>query len=316
MDRKSKRVRRTRAALAAALLLAALGAGCARPAPKQVEKPRRQETAVFPVVITDDAGRTVRVKQRPERVVSLAPANTEIVAALGLTGELVGVTTYDDYPPEVASIAKVGDFVSPNLEAIAAAKPDLVLVTTGVQSDVIAKIEGLGAVVIAIDPKDVEGVYADIVRLGKALGEPTKATEVVASMRKDLDAISRRISKEPPVRTFLEIAQNPLYTAGKGTLLDDLLARAGGVNVVTQEGYVGYSLERLLKDDPAAYLATKGSMSDPADLAKRPGFDKIAAVRAGRVSVLDDNLVSRPGPRVVLGVESIARALHPDAFAK
>ena len=111
---------------------------------------------------------------------------------------------------------------------------------------------------------------------------------------------------------FIEIGQNPLFTAGPGTLLDDMVRLALGKNVVTQPGYVAYSLEQLTEENPEVYLATKGSMSDPSDLAARPGYNALAAVKADRVYVLDDNLVTRPGPRIGEGLLSIAKALHPD----
>ncbi|MHB8051144.1 MAG: ABC transporter substrate-binding protein, partial [Coriobacteriia bacterium] len=117
-----------------------------------------------------------------------------------------------------------------------------------------------------------------------------------------------------PVLCFLEIAQDPLFTAGSDTLLNDLIEHAGGENVVTEAGYVAYSVEQLVQADPAVYLATKGSMSDPSDIAGRPGFNSLTAVKGERVYLLDDNLVSRPGPRVAAGIEQIARALHPDVF--
>ncbi len=267
------------------------------------------------MTVTDDAGRSVTIAAKPERIVSLAPANTEILYSLGALDRVVGVTTYDDYPPEVSGIEKVGDFVTPNLEAITAAKPDLVLVTTGVQADVIDKLEKTGAVVVAIDPQSLEALYTSIDTVGKATGETAKAAEVVKGMKDELASIQEQI-ESAPVRCFVEIAQEPLYTAGAGTLINDLIEQAGGENVVTQEGYVAYSLEQLVTDDPEVYLATKGSMSDPASLKDRAGYSKLSAVKNGRVYVLDDNLVSRPGPRVIQGIRQIAEALHPDAFGK
>jgi iron complex transport system substrate-binding protein len=298
-------------ALALALVLAAL-TGCGDTTDAASEVPA---TAAFPMIVTDDAGRDVTIQTRPERIVSLAPANTEIVAALGATDRLVGVTTLCDYPAEVAGIAKVGDFAQPNLEAVAAADPDLVLATTGVQADVIAQLEELGASVIAIDPQSLEGVFTSIGTVGAAIGEPQAAAELTESMRIQLEDISETV-ESAPVTCFLEIAQDPLFTAGRGTLLNDLIEVAAGENVVTEEGYVPYSVEQLVAADPEVYLATKGSMSDPADIGKRPGYSSLRAVATGRVYVLDDNLVSRPGPRVVEGVRQIAQALHPDAFGE
>lgn len=315
--RRTTPVRSPLALLAVVLMLAvALPlAGCA--GDTATETPDGNPTAsseAFPVTLIDDAGREVTVVVEPGRIVSLAPANTEIAAALGLLDRLVGVTSFCDYPAEVASIDVIGDFAGPNLEAVAAAEPDLVLATTGIQAEVIGQLEELGAVVVAVDPSDLESLFDSIAMVGVATGAVETADDLVVSMRSELDAISAAIGDGEPVTCFLEIAQDPLFTAGPGTLLDDLITAAGGANVVAEIGYVGYSVEQLLTDDPEVYLATLGSMSDPADLASRPGYGELDAVKTGRVFVLDDNLVSRPGPRVAEGVRQIAEALHPDAF--
>ena len=181
------------------------------------------EEAAFPVTVTDDAGREVTIDVAPQRIVSLAPANTEIVAALGLTDSLVGVTTYCDYPEEVTEMPQVGDFVAPNLEAIAAAEPDLVLATTGVQADIVSQLEELGADVVAIDPQSLDAVFDSIVMVGAVTGTAAEAEALTADMQADLDEIAAAVSAEEPVSTFLEIAQDPLFTAGSGTLLDDLV---------------------------------------------------------------------------------------------
>lgn len=297
-------------AITIALALGAL-AGCA---PDGASEATESPGAAFPVVVTDDAGREVTITSRPGRIVSLAPANTEIVAALGATERLVGVTTYCDYPPEVAQIEKVGDFMQPNLEAIAALDPDLVLVTTGVQAEVIGQLEALGAAVVAIDPQTLEALYTSIGTVGDAIGETDAATNLLESMRIQVDNIAEQV-ESAPVTCFLEIAQDPLFTVGSGTLLNDLIEHAGGENVVTEEGYVAYSVEQLLVADPDVYLATLGSMSAPSDITGRPGYASLSAVANDRVFLLDDNLVSRPGPRVVEGIRQIAEALHPDVFA-
>lgn len=310
-----------RTVFAAVLLIALLAlplAGCGADTSAEETAPATEtaaETAVFPVTVTDDADREVTIESEPQRIVSLAPANTEIVADLGLIDRLVGVTTYCDYPPEVTEIEQVGDFVGPNMEAVAAVEPDIVIATTGVQADVIEQLEAIGAVVIAVDPQTLEGLYASMEMVGDALGAPQAAAESVADMKSGIDYIAELVAQAEPVDCFVEIAQDPLFTVGSGTLLDDLITAAGGTNVVTEPGYVGYSLEQLLEDDPTVYLATLGSMSDPAALENRPGYEALSAVEAGRVHVLTDNLVSRPGPRVAEGVGEIAVALHPELFA-
>ena len=317
---RAARLAGTGLVITAALLAAVALSGCSAPtaapapAPEATSTPPVTDLSIFPLTVTDDSYREVTFTVPATRIVSLAPANTEIVYALGLFDRMVGVTTYDDYPAEVANVTKVGDFTTPNLEAIAAAKPDLILVTGGVQADVLGKLQGLGAKVLVIDPKDLDGVLNGIDIVSKALGVPAKGAEVVAKMRSDLAYIRAAVSAEPTVTAFVEIGWNPLYTAGPGTLLDDLLTAAGGANVVTQKGYVGYSVEQLLKDQPSFYLGTLGSIGDTSTVATRPGYSGLSAVKDGKVFSLDDNLVSRPGPRIIEGVREIAEILHPDVF--
>jgi iron complex transport system substrate-binding protein len=303
-------------ALSLAIPAALLGA-CTSPdvpSPSESGDAAGAETT-YPLTITDDAGRSVTIPAEPKRIVSLAPANTEMVFALGAGDRVVGVTSHDDFPAEVADIEKVGDFAGPNLEAVAAADPDLVLATTGVQADVLVQLEQLGATVIAIDPQSIDAVLDDIVIISRVLNEVRAGEGLVASIRADLARVRAAVEGREPVTVFVEIAQNPLFTAGSGTLIDELVSRAGGTNVVAAEGWVPYSTEEVLKADPDVYLATRGSMSDPAELEARPGFAGLKAVKEGRVAILDDNLVSRPGPRVVEGVRMIAAALHPEAFS-
>lgn len=306
------------ASLAAILVAAAFATGCTAPAEKPAASaPESTATpAAYPVTVTDDASRSVTVNARPERIVSLAPANTEILFAIGAGDRVVGVTTYDDYPPEVASIDKMGDFTTPNYERIAAAKPDLVLVTSGVQADVIKKLEELGATVVAIDPATIEATYADIAEIGQLTGDVDGANKVVETMRARIASIEKAVSGSPKVTAFVEIGQNPLYTVGSGTLIDELITKAGGTNVVTAGGYVPYSIEQLVKSNPQVYMATKGSSNDPSAIEKRAGFKGISAIKDGRIVILDDSLVSRSAPRLVDGLEQIARGLHPEAFSK
>jgi len=309
-----RRWSRLAAVIAVAALLALPLAGCAKPAAEAPAPAPAKAAAAFPVTITDDASRTVTIATEPKRIVSLAPANTEIVYALGIFDRMVGVTTYDDYPAAVKDVAKVGDFTTPNLEAIAAAKPDVILITGGVQADVLSQLEGVGAQVVVIDPQNLDGVFTAITDVAKVTGTSAKGDEVVAKMKSDLADIDAKLGDAAPTSTFIEIGWNPLFTAGPGTLLDDLITRAGGKNVVTQPGYVSYSVEQLVKDAPAVYLGTHSSIGDVAAFSKRPGYKTLVAVSGGKVFALDDNLVSRPGPRVVEGVRDLAMALHPDSF--
>lgn len=326
MTRMTRTPRSTRAARAtgtilalalAALLTCALAlAGCsAKPAAPVSGSGAPAAGAGFPVTIADDASRSVTVKAAPQRIVSLAPAATEILFALNLGDKVVGVTSYDDYPSQVASITKVGDFAGPNVEAIAAAKPDLILATSGVQADVVKKLENLGATVVVLDPQSLAGVYSNIETVGKITGSSDMAKEVVGGMKSDVASVRESVAGSPTVTAFVEIGQNPLFTTGTGTLINELVTLAGGSNVVTQAGYVSYSAEQLIKSNPQVYFATEGSSNDPSAIQNRPGYGQIDAVKNKRVVILDDSLVSRGGPRIVLGLKQIAAGLHPGAVS-
>jgi iron complex transport system substrate-binding protein len=258
----------------------------------------------------------VTVEKAPERIVSLAPANTELLFALGLGDRVVGVTSYDDYPPEVADIPKVGDFAGPNLEAVAAADPDLVLVTLGVQEDMVAKLEDLGATVVAIDPQSLTGLFNDFRKVGAVTGTPAHAEQLLLALQLQISEVRKAVSGEKPVTAFVEIGQNPLFTVGQGTLLNELIGIAGGTNVVEENGYVPYSVEQVVKADPDVYLATHSSATDIETVAQRAGYEDLSAVKNGRVVILDDNLTSRPGPRIAEGLRLIAEGLHPEAFGQ
>lgn len=307
-------------ALALALLLGAgLLAGCAKSggagAGSVAETSQTPSaSSMYPLTITDDASRTVTIASQPKRIVSLAPANTEMLYSLGIFDRVVGVTTFDDYPAEVSKVAKVGDFMTPNLEAIAAAKPDVVLVTGGVQAETLGKLEDLGVPVVVIDPQTLDGVYDAIGKVAEICGVPAKGMEVVGKMKAELADIEQTLQGTKPARAFIEIGWNPLFTAGKGTLLDELLTKAGGTNIVTENGYVSYSVEQLVKDQPEVYLGTLSSIGNFDAMKKRPGYSALGAVKDGRVYELDDDLVSRPGPRVIEGIRLIAAALHPGLF--
>ena len=251
-------VRRScRAHLALALLV-----GCSQGgAPQRGEtKAAMPQTAAFPITITDDASRTVTLEAAPERIVSLAPANTEILFALGLGDKVVGVTSYDDYPAEVADIAKVGDFAGPNLEAVAAADPDLVVATTGVQADVDRQARGARCDRHRRRSADTRQASTPTSRnLGSATGQPCRGRD---ARRLHAVRCRRRYrsawTTPRPVTAFLEVGQNPLFTAGSATLMSELIELGGGKNIVAEPGYVPFSVEQLVKSDPDGVLRDQG----------------------------------------------------------
>lgn len=291
------------------VLTSSVGCQPAKKPEKEVKEPS------FPVTLTDDGGRKVTLEKEPQRIVSLTPGNTEILYALGLEKKVVGVTTYCDYPVRVKSKEKVGDFANPNVEKIVALKPDLVLATAGVQAALTQRLDELGVPVFIVDPKSLSQAMESIEKVGKITGQTSEAKKVTSQMEEDIEQVSEAVAsvKQKPT-VFCELGTNPLYTAGIGTFIDDMIEIAAGTNVVKDKEWIAYSIEQLIKDDPDVYIAVKGSMHTPEEMDKRQGFKDLSAVKNDRVYVVDDNLVTRPGPRLTEGLKEIAKAIYPELF--
>ena len=299
----------------AAIALAAVGLTACGSSTSSSSSPSAS-TAAGPIAVTDSAGNTVTLQQPATRIVSLAPANTEIAFAVGAGSKMVAGTTYDDYPAAAKSLPKAGDFSNPSVEKIASFNPDLVLITGGVQAPLRAKLVKLGMNVYVIDPTTYAGVMTDIANVGKLAGTSTQAQKVVASMKQAQADVQAKAGSLATKSTFIEIYSKPLMTAGTGTFISDMVGMAGGTNLGDSAGagFPNFSSEVLLKDDPAVYIADSGSMSKPGDLSTRPGFSSLTAVKDGHVYVIEDSLIARPGPRLALGLEQLAKMIHPEAY--
>jgi iron complex transport system substrate-binding protein len=268
-----------------------------------------------PITVTDDSGVEVTLDQPAEAIVSLAPANTEIAYAVGAGDKMVAGTSYDDYPEEAKALPKIGDFSNPNVEKIASYSPDLVLAAGGIQDKLRAKLEGLGMTVYVVDPKTYDGVIATIENVGKLAGTEDGAAAVTDAMTAAQMEVQAAVGDLPAATTFLEIYSEPLMTAGTDTFIDDMITIAGGENIgaAAGAGFPNFSTEVLVKTDPAVYIADSGSMSDPGDITKRPGFSELTAVKDGKVYVIEDSIIARPGPRLAEGLKALAGYIHPEA---
>lgn len=272
--------------------------------------------APAPVTILDDAGRTVTLAAPPARIVTSAPSATELAFALGLGDAVVAVDKYSNYPPEAASKASIGSYIEPDLEAIVGARPDLVLVTDVHLAKLVPALEARKIATVVLDARNIEGVYADLLLLGRATGRREQAEALVDELRARVAAVERAIAGADPVRTFYEIDPT-LYTAGPGTFIDDLIRRAGGTNVAAgaASAYPQLSAEEVVAADPEVIiLADEAAGVSPAAVRARSGWSGVSAVVNDRISVLDPDIGSRPGPRIVDALEAIARILHPDRF--
>jgi iron complex transport system substrate-binding protein len=270
----------------------------------------------FPLIITDDMGRHVALATRPQRIISIAPSNTEVVFALGLGDTVVGVDQYSDYPPEAQQKPQLGGYVDPNLEQIGAAAPDLVLATEVHEATIVPELEALGVTTVVIDPKNLDDVLDSITLVGAITGEEARAARLVCDLHRRVDDVEARIASAPHPRVFFELSPE-LYTAGPGSFIDDLLTRAGGDNVAAgaREPWPQLSTEAVLTADPEVILLADHEAGVTAEgVRTRPGWQAVSAVEHGRIVTIDPALTNRPGPRVVDGLEEIARILQPDRF--
>jgi len=269
--------------------------------------------------ITDDAGRRVSLPATVDRVVSLAPNLTEIMFAVGAGDRLVGRTSYCDYPAEAKAVAEVGDTLHPSLERIIALKPQVVLVSTASQLEVFTnQLQGQNIAVYVTDPHDLEGVFRSIAQIGEIVGKKDQANLLVQKLRERTSAVEQGVKDKPPVKVFYQASGEPLYTAGHDSYVTDLMRRAGGVSVTAgvPGAWPKFSNESALAARPEAIILPTGGSMGPANANVAEALRQSPAVLQGRVYKINDDHLARPGPRLVDGLEEMAHALHPDAFAK
>lgn len=313
------------------VLLLALLAACA-PAPTStpgstvVTSPSPSaapsDPPAYPVTLSDDAGRSVTLEAEPERIVSLAPSNTEIVCALEACDLIVGVTDFDDYPPQIVDLEKVVVGAQVDVEAVVAAEPDLVIAAGNelTPTSVIEQLIGLGLPVMTLYPESLDEIYADIELVGEALDRSDAARDLVDDMTSRVEDVEMAVADLERPRTFYEVSvfEGTIYTAGDGSFLASLIETAGGEAITGDALSTSIAIEDLVAADPELILLGDASY-DPTitaeSVAARPGWETMTAVADGRVvPVAEDIVITRPGPRIVDGLEALARAIHPDAF--
>lgn len=266
--------------------------------------------------ITDDHGTIMTLAAPPQRIISLYGGLTEILSVLGAGNRIVARTQGDE---TIKDIPTVGTHLQPNVEMILALKPDLV-VQGGVAKGIPAfkRLEAAHVPVAMFSPHDFAGLFSTITRLGTLTGQTEAAAALNRSMQAKLAEVAQRVAGRPNPRVFFEVRQLNLLAAGQGSLVHDIIRRAGGENLVTSpQKLTLYSLEALIQANPDVYIIQKGPMNrSPDNIYKRPYFQELQAVKAHRVLVVDESLYSRPGPRSAEAVEELARFLHPEAWEK
>ena len=291
-------------------LLLAIFCGCNSGAKPALDGPVTRE-------LTDDAGRRVLLPARVTRAVSLAPNLTEIVFAVGAGDKLVGRTSYCDYPPAAKAVAEVGDTLHPSLERIIALKPQVVLISTASQLEVFTQqLQNQNIAVFVTDPHDLEGVFRSIGQIGEMMGQKEQADQLVTKLRERANAVEQAVKGKEPRRVFYQVSAEPLYTAGHDAFVTDLMRRAGITSVTADVpgAWPKYSNESALAARPDAIILPTGGSMGSANSDVTEALRQSPAALQGHVYKINDDYLTRPGPRAIDGLEAMARALHPDAF--
>jgi len=279
--------------------------------------------AVQTIELTDGLGRVVSLAAPAQRIVSLAPSNTEILYALGAGSQIVGRDDFSDDPEEALSLPSIGGSMGNyNLEAITALNPDLVLAAEINTPDQVQSLQDLGINVYYLsNPTDLEGMYTNLQIVGQLVGRSKEADSLISNLRQRVSAIDTIIAKATttPIVFYELDGSEPSkpWTTGSGTFLDTLIKQAGGVNAAAElTGQYGQlSIESLLVQNPDIILLGDAAYGMTAEqVAARPGWEALKAVQSNQIFGFDDDLVSLPGPRLVDGLETLAKLIHPELF--
>lgn len=299
----------------------------AQPSPLPTEAPALLPSATATqtlIQLKDGLGNVIELAHPAQRIVSLAPSNTEILFAIGAGPQVVGRDSFSDYPAEASKVKDIGGgFGQLNTEEIVALQPDLVLASALSSAEQVKALQDLGLKVFSLpNPTDFDGLYINLLTVATLTGHTNEAQSLISTLKNRVQAVEAKmatVEKRPLVFYELDSTQpDAPWTAGPNTFIDTLITMAGGTNFGHELSgdWVQVSIEEIIRREPDLILlgdATWGGVT-PESVAARPGWDKLQAVQHGTVFVFDDNLVSRPGPRLVDGLEAMAALLQPQLF--
>ena len=283
-----------------------------------VPSPTATPAATFPISLTDDESTTVAIPNRPSRIVSLTPSTTELLFALGAGDRIVAkVEDPANYPPEAATIPNVAKYGSVDVEKIVGLRADLVVAggNTFTPPEAVAQLRSLGIPTAVVYAPTVATVFADIELTGAAVGEAAAAKDLAASLRAGFDEVGAATRSVEAPRVFYEIdATGAIYGPADDSFLAEMIRLAGGDPITTgSRNKFDIPLERLIRADPQVILLGDAAYGVTADqVAARPGWNVMTAVRTKAIRPVDDIVITRPGPRILDGLRALARALHPD----
>lgn len=296
--------------VAAALALVVVGAVAALSLLRREPAPQRE----FPLRFTDDEGKAIVLSKPATKVAVFAPQFTELLFELGKGEAIVGVTAGETHPAEATAIPKLvgADGITPDVAALKSSGAELV-VTSGMRgAQWKTDAAAAGIVVITIEAENFNDALTDMVRVGQVVGAEQRAQDLVSRLRKEAASVSKSVRGKTPPSVFFETFPSPIIGAGPSTYLGDLVERAGGDVVATPDGnFAEFSVDQIASVNPDIYIAPSTSASNLDELKARPGFQGLRAVAEGRVYIVEDALVFRPGPRIVEGIRALAVVIHP-----
>ena len=288
------------------------------PTPAPTTPPSPSAAAVFPLTLTDDEGTVVELPAMPQKIVSLTPAVTETLFAIGAGDRLVGkVEDIANFPPEAADVPVVGTFAGVDVEQIVALESDLIFAggSGGTPPDTIEQLRSLGLPVVVLYAEDIDGVLRNIELVGSASGNADEARDLTASMRAAFDQVESATRELERPSVFYETGDQPaIYGVAEQSFIASMIELAGADPITTgSPTNWEMPLERLVDADPEVILLGDAAYGvTPEAVSARPGWADLAAVKAGAIHPIDDIIVTRPGPRLVAGLEALVAAIHPD----
>jgi len=277
-------------------------------------------TVNYPLTIIDDTGSAVTIPEEPQRIISAAPNNTEILFALGLGDKVVGVTNYANYPEEAIKVEKIGEMSPLNLEKIISLQPDLILAYPGLQLKEIPRLRELGFNVLSIDPLTIKETLKSIKMVATVCGIPEKGNTLVEDLSRRVNKIKSEVSKisiSNRPKVFIGGTYETIYTPGEGTLLNELITLAGGKNIAASlPGWIKISPEFVAEAEPDIIIIPVGAINPGEEskikenISQRPGWANIPAIKTQNIFIVNEDLFYRAGPRLVDGLELLYEIFH------
>jgi iron complex transport system substrate-binding protein len=310
----------------AVVMILAVFAGCVSKAEAPVEAPveepvvaeaPKEAGTAFPVDVIDYNGNIVTIEEEPQTIVSLAPANTEVLFALGLGDKMVGVTEYCDFPEAALAVDKVGDFNGPNIEMIIEKMPDLIVSAGYMHEEAQATFEELGIIVLPIEAASFDNVYTSIENIAKATGTTDAATVIIEEMKTAVDEVKAKTANAEKKKVFyaLDTTGDEIWTVAQGTFIDDIITMVGGENIATGETpWTTISSESIIEANPDVIIVPPFG-ADISIFSEDSAYVGITAVKEEQYVILPDvNVISRGGPRLIEAIYMMGEAIQPGIF--